>query len=73
MYTTANTAYSQLYELTRGLVRDGKQSRDPQSHASGNRIYIHPEWDPRNDYHENGGQVTLHQVKSQWSGEVESG
>jgi len=52
-------------------VANGEESCDPERHASGDGIHIHPKGDPRNENHQNGRQVALDEVETKGSGQVE--
>jgi len=57
--------------LTCGFMGDREEGRDAKGHSSRNRVHVHPERDPGYEHHQNGGQMTLDKMESQWPRQVE--
>ena len=59
--------------LTGCLVRKSWKCNNSQEYSAWNRLYVHPEGHPGHGHNENGWQVVLNQVETDWSLPVKLG
>lgn len=62
-----------ILRRTRRLRTDGQQRRHSQRGPARYRVDVHPKRHPGDDYDQHGGQITLDQMKTHATAQVELG